>query len=372
MSAPSLERAGIVQFGTGRFLLGHVAALVDESLAAGRSRDAILVVQTSDREEGKAKARALAAERHYPLHVRGRWAGRDLDVHRRVESVAGCLIADEAWETLEHHIVHRARYLVSNTGDRGYRVGDGSCLDRVPAGFPAKLTRLLHARYRAGGDGLALLPCELVGDNAQVLKRAVLGLACRDFRDADFSAWLEERCLWADTLVDRIVSAALEPVGAVAEPYALWAIRAHPGFVPPCLHPAVRVVEDLRPFALRKLHILNLAHTLMVQLWRSGGWTEHIVFVRQAMAEPRLRDTLLGVLEGEVLPALERELPGEPLETYLATTLERFANPFLDHRLSDIEQNHREKVQRRLRPVIDMAQRHGLATPGLCRAIGTA
>lgn len=372
MSLPAVDQAGIVQFGTGRFLLGHVAALVGESLEAGHSRDGILVVQSSTRPEGKAKARALAERRRYPLRIRGRLSGRDVDIERQVESVAGCLIADEQWPVLENHVIEVARYVVSNTGDCGYWVGDDSSLAEVPASFPGKLTKLLRARFLAGRDGLVILPCELIAHNGQVLKRTVMAMARRDHDDADFMAWLDERCQWADTLVDRIVSEALEPVGAVAEPYALWAIRARPGVTLPCRHRDVRLVEDLAPFELRKLHILNLAHTCLVHLWRTEGFEERLSLVREAMAEPRLHTPLLSMLNDEVLPTLARELPDAALEAYRDSTLERFANPFLDHRLGDIAQYHPQKLQRRLQPVIDMARRHGIATPGLCRATGHA
>ena len=39
---------------------------------------------------------------------------------------------------------------------------------------------------------------------------------------------------------------------------------------------------------------------------------------------------------------------------------ERFQNPSLDHRLSDIARNHDEKKLRRFQPVIDLAHELGL------------
>jgi len=71
--------------------------------------------------------------------------------------------------------------------------------------------------------------------------------------------------IFADTLVDRIVSEPIEPIGAVAEPYALWAIR-NGGFGEPVRHPAVRMVDDLAPFERLKLHILNLGHTVLAHI----------------------------------------------------------------------------------------------------------
>ncbi|WP_251978639.1 mannitol dehydrogenase [Salinicola avicenniae] len=363
--------ASIIQFGTGRFLLAHVDALVSASLEAGTSDQRILVVQTSPREEGKRKARALARQCRYPVRVRGRRDGVTIDREETIASIAGCLIADEQWRTLERHVVERARIVVSNTADNGYEIGDDSSLAAVPASFPGKLTRLLRARFTAGKDGLTILPCELIDRNADQLRSLVVAMARRDGGEtaetADFVAWLEQRCVWASTLVDRIVSAPLDPLGAVAEPYALWAIEQRPGMAVPCVHPDVQVVDDLTPMATCKLHILNLAHTFLVHLWQQQG--HPVALVREAMETPSLRDPLTAVLETEVLPTLAAELPQTQLETYLAATLERFANPYLDHRIADIAQNHDAKLIRRLRPVVEKARLLDRATPALQAAL---
>lgn len=369
MSSASLEQATIVQFGTGRFLLGHVDALVSESLAAGHSQEAILVVQTSARAEGKTKARALAKYRHYPVEIRGRTQGRDIDTRQTVTSVADCWIADEAWGSLERHFVDVARYVVSNTGDQGYYVDGDSSLAEVPSSFPGKLTKLLHARFVAGREGLTILPCELISRNGERLRELVIELARQDYADASFLDWLETRCIWANTLVDRIVSAALEPLGAVAEPYALWAIERQPGLDLPCRHEAVCLVDTLAPYELRKLHILNLAHSYLVHCWRRDGFGSSLGHVREAMATPALYDALRQVLDEEVLPTLSTVMDIATLEAYRETTLERFSNPTLDHHLQDIAQNHAMKCQRRLQPVIDMARERNIATPRLDEAM---
>ena len=54
MTTPS--RPEILQFGTSRFLLAHVDAFVSQSLADGLSDKRVVVVQSSARAEGKAKA----------------------------------------------------------------------------------------------------------------------------------------------------------------------------------------------------------------------------------------------------------------------------------------------------------------------------
>lgn len=368
MTTPS--RPEILQFGTSRFLLAHVDAFVSQSLADGLSDKRVVVVQSSARAEGKAKARQLAEHRRYPVQVRGVRDGETIDRTEWVDSVETCLIADEEWAELERRFCSEITHVVSNTGDRGFElVAEDSPHADVPVSFPAKLTKLLHARYRQGGSGVTLMPCELISGNGQRLKAIVLELAQRHWADDAFMHWLDRDCVWVDTLVDRIVSAPLEPVGAVAEPYALWAIQDTPGLTLPCRHPDVQVVADLAPYEKRKLHVLNLAHSFLVQRWRDLGLQDEIRFVREAMDDARLAGPLDAVLSDEVLPVLSREMPGLDLAGYKATTLERFANPFLDHRLEDIAQNHEEKLRRRLLPVVEMARNHGLAVPALADCV---
>ena len=78
--------------------------------------------------------------------------------------------------------------------------------------------------------------------------------------------WLSDTVVWGNTLVDRIVSEPLEPAGAIAEPYALWAIEKQPGLKLPCSHPCVLLVDDLTPYEKLKLHILNLGHTVLADI----------------------------------------------------------------------------------------------------------
>ena len=158
--------------------------------------------------------------------------------------------------------------------------------------------------------------------------------------------WLETECVWANSLVDRIVSGALEPAGAIAEPYALWAIERQPRLVVPCSHPAIRLVDDLAVTERLKLFILNLGHTCLAERWlvdrRPPGET-----VRECLADPAMRGFLDGIYDREVLPVFAaagiREAPA-----YRASVLERFLNPFLDHRLSDIALHHAPKKERRV------------------------
>ncbi|SEL87551.1 mannitol dehydrogenase [Halomonas daqiaonensis] len=370
IAPPSEQHAEIMQFGTSRFLLAHVDYFVSESLAAGRSDKRVVIVQGSSRPEGRRKAHDLAERLQYPVHFRGRREGRTIDAEEWVDSLAACLVADSDWKEIERRFVEEITHVVSNTGEDGYAIpADVDPRHALPASFPARLAKLLHARYARNGRGVTLMPCELIQANGQRLREIVRDLADTRYADPAFVSWLDQECLWIDTLVDRIVSSTIEPVGAVAEPYGLWAIRKSPGLELPCHHPDVQVVSDLAPYEKRKLHVLNLSHSWLVQRWHDQGLASRLSYVREAMQESSLREPLESMLRDEVLPVLDRQLPGLHLEDYIETTLERFSNPFLDHRLEDIAQHHREKLRRRLAPVHEMARAQGHPTPLLESAL---
>ncbi|HVO02672.1 MAG TPA: hypothetical protein VMT54_10745, partial [Candidatus Cybelea sp.] len=170
---------------------------------------------------------------------------------------------------------------------------------------------------------------------------------------------------FADTLVDRIVSAEIPPIGAVAEPYALWAIKAG-GFGEVLHHPCVKLVGNLEPFERLKLHILNLGHTVLTDRWlRQHGPADETV--RHTLADPAAAAHLNAIYAEEVLPGFALHGMRGEAEGYVATTLERFGNPFLEHRLADIAQNHAVKIQNRIAAFIDWARRRdpGFAAPRL-------
>jgi tagaturonate reductase len=61
-----------------------------------------------------------------------------------------------------------------------------------------------------------------------------------------------------------------------------------------------------------------------------------------------MRAWLEGLLFEEILPVLDGRV--EQPEPFARQTLERFANPFLEHRLADIALHHDVKLRTRLLP----------------------
>jgi tagaturonate reductase len=349
----------ILQFGASRFLQAHVDLFVSEALARGEAMGPIAVAGTTGSLESRRRIAAFAAGKPYPVLVKGLSDGRVVDEIVEVSSVGAGIDAATQWDDLERLFV-AARCAVSNTADRGYETDPDDRPDaEPPRSFPAKLAKLLLARHGAGAKPITLFPCELTPGNGLVLRGVVLDVLDRWRTPAEARRWVGEECVWVNSLVDRIVSEPLEPLGAVAEPYALWAIEDQPGLELPCRHPAIVVAADLKPYERLKLFILNLGHTYLAELWARDGGAPGLT-VREAVADTTMRAKLDALYAEEVLPVFAAIGMGDEAEAYLRTVIERFSNPFLDHRLSEIFTNHEAKKARRFGGLIELAKANGV------------
>lgn len=371
------EGQPILQFGTSRFLQAHVDLFVSEAAERGEALGGITVVQSTGNPASTMRTQALARAEGFDVVVRGLSDGQPVESRKTCRSVREAFHAADDWTAVRARARGPVQVIVSNTGDGGWALApedaagllaDGAT---APASFPAKLLVLLHDRWQARpGAELTLLPCELVSRNGDALRELVVALA-RAWQCAPaFVDWLQTQPVWGNSLVDRIVSEALEPVGAVAEPYALWAVESQPRLQLPCRHPDIILTDDLARYERLKLFLLNLGHTLLAEGWLTARLAADMT-VRQAMHEPTLRNPLEQAWEQEVLPVFEALGQGEEARDYLAVLRDRLLNPFLAHRLADIAQNHVLKKARRLQPVVDLAREHvpGLPQPRLRAAL---
>jgi len=357
----------ILQFGTSRFLLAHVDLFVSQALGDGNAIGGIGIVQTTGNPASRARIDALRATGRYPVRIRGRERGIVVDEVVECRAVHRAWDAEHDWVEIRGAAIETVRVIVSNTGDAGYRADPRDTADllnqpaHAPRGFPAKLLALLHARWQVRpDDGVSILPCELVTNNGDTLRDIVLDLA-RQWRLPDaFADYLRNRCVWVNSLVDRIVSEPLHPVGAIAEPYALWAIERRAGMALPCGHAQIVVTDDLRSHERLKLFFLNLGHSWLAAQWLAAG-RDASETVLDAMNDARLRDGLEAVWRDEVAPVFVALGLRETAERYVDSVRERFLNPFLAHRIADIAVNHREKVARRIEPLLALAD--SLALP---------
>jgi tagaturonate reductase len=363
-----LTETPILQFGTSRFLQAHADLFVSAAMKRGEALGAITVVQTTGSSERSGRLAALCADGGFPIHIKGKKDGRVIDEIVRVDSVRRALSALTQWHAVETIFAGEVKVVICNTADRGYDVSKEaqSLPDDVPASFPGKLAKLLLARFRTSSEPLTVLPAELIPKNGDRLKAIVTTLARSWALGDDFLAWLDEKVVFSNTLVDRIVSEPIEPAGAVAEPYALWAIEARPGQVLPCTHPDMVVAPDIGRYEQLKLFILNLGHTFLTDRWLKTD-LDRSMTVKVLLARPDMRKALERLYADEVVPGFGRKGMGEAADAYVRQTIERFENPFLEHRLTDIAQNHEEKIRRRMGGFLEWS---GAEAPSLRRMLG--
>jgi tagaturonate reductase len=340
----------VLQFGSGKFLRGFADLFIHQANREGQQVGRIVVVQTTGDQRADLFHRQGG---RYHVLVRGLAGGEVVDRVEESASVSRALAAARQWD--EVRAVARApelRFVLSNTAEAGYDLHAADRpADAPPRSFPAKLLLVLKERFQAGRPGVTVLPCELFESNADRLLGLVLQLASAWGMPEGLKDWIRTECVWPNALVDRIVALptdhpllAQDPLLVVAEPYALWAVEAKGGRVGLFRHPALLIADDILPYFLRKVRILNAAHTAMVTQALPRG----LKTVREAMNDPAVNGWLERLLFEEIVPTLQGRVAGP--EEFARQTLERFRNPFLQHKLSDIATYHREKVRIRLVP----------------------
>ncbi len=368
----------ILQFGTGRFLRCFVAMFVQELNDGAAPVGHIVAVQSTGSQRadeinargGVLRAAIRGLERGIPVDrvVEIRSIARAIPAETPLQNQDGGLLRPgpvgsagdyeigprKCWDALLEVAHSNSLCLfVSNTTEAGLCLASQDAAPaRPPASYPAKLLALLAARYQANLPGVTILPCELIEQNADRLRQLVLEQAARWQLQADLVDWVRDGCSWHNTLVDRIVAAPPagdptakdDPLFAVAEPFASWVIQGDVSGLPLAAHTAIEQVGQLQPYHLRKVRILNGAHTALVAKALPLG----IETVRQAVTDERIRPWLESLLFEEIVPTIaDRVKEGD---SFARIVLERFANPFLEHRLADIALHHEKKLETRLRP----------------------
>jgi tagaturonate reductase len=361
----------ILQFGTGRFLRAFADCFLHEANRAGQNGGRVVIVQST----GDDTARLINEQKgRYHVLVRGLENGTVVDRAIEISSVSRALSAQHEWnEVLKLARSPELRIILSNTTEAGYQLDPADTPDaRPPHSFPAKLLAVLRERFEADLPGLTIIPCELIEGNAALLRKELTGLCERWNLSADFRGWLSDECTWLHTLVDRIVVGppkdhpllAKDKLLIVAEPFAFWALEEKPGAAPFIRHPAITRTTNVEPYFLRKVRILNAAHTALCVKAQKRGFA----IVRQAVEDPQLGAWLRRLLFEEIVPTLEGRVE-QPMR-FAEQTLERFRNPFLEHQFSDIAKNHEAKMRIRLLTTqAEHAARFGKEPPLLSEVI---
>jgi len=361
----------ILQFGTGRFLRAFADLMIHQGNAEGQGIGRVVMVQST----GSDRAGGLNQQGgRYHVIIRGYENGEVVDRVESCESISRALHAGSQWdEVLSVARSAELHTILSNTTEAGYTLDAADQpTDAPPRSFPAKLLAVLRARWQAGQAGVSIIPCELLEGNARLLRESLVNLARQWHDPEEFVTWMVGECVWQPTLVDRIVTGtpaehpilAEDPLAIVAEPFAFWALEDSPRSRFLLQHPAITRTRDVEPYFLRKVRILNAAHTALLIKARPRGFA----IVRDAVNDPELSTWLWRLLAEEIVPTLEGRVD-QPLR-FAEQTIERFKNPFLDHKFADIALQHENKMKVRLLPTRDEFQaRFGTSPPLLSQVI---
>jgi tagaturonate reductase len=340
----------ILQFGSGRFLRAFADLFIHQANTQGQNVGKVVLVQSTG---GGERAGGLNRQGgRYHVLVRGIEKGQVVDRVEPCESISRALVAAEQWdEVLAFARSGNWRVMLSNTTEKGYDLDpNDQANSRPPRSFPGKLLECLKACYEAKQPAPTLIPCELREHQAQLLRSLVVDLAKQWNYSSGLIDWLTNSCVWLETLVDRIVTGtpadhpllASDPMLTACEPYALFAIQEDDRAGRFIEHPAVIWTPDVMPYFLRKVRILNGGHTaLLIRAHAKGLKT-----VREAVEDTELGPWLERLLFDEVVPVLKGRV--DKPEEFANEVLDRFRNPFIEHKLSDIALHHATKVQVRL------------------------
>ncbi len=355
----------ILQFGEGNFLRAFTDWMINKGNKENVYQGSIVLCQPI--------APGLAnlindQEGLYTLAMRGLENGQAVEKTEQITSVSRCINPYEDYNALLD-IARSAdlEVVISNTTEAGISYKEGDKLtDTPPSSFPAKITALLFERYKAfngaGDKGLLFLPVELIDNNGAELKRIVLQYANEWKLGEEFVNWIETANEFTSTLVDRIVTGYPkdqidyfeEKLGykdnliVTSELFNLWVIEGKKEWseILPIHKTDANVIwtEDVTPYKKRKVRILNGAHTSTVLAAYLGGHDIVLDFMNDEIFKSYLNKLMFN----EIIPTLD--LPKEELESFACDVIDRFANPYIKHRLLDISLNSASKFNARCLP----------------------
>ena len=251
------------------------------------------------------------------------------------------------------------RFVVSNTTESGIAyVEEDKLNDAPPKSFPAKVTGLLYKRFTLGLDGFIFLPCELIDKNGATLKSIILKYADDWNLPSEFKTWVEQKNIFCNTLVDRIVTGYPKDEKIdlgyednmlnTSEIFHLWVIEGPKDILKelPLDKTGLNIIvtDNLEMYRTRKVRILNGAHTSMIPY----AMLEGIETVKDCMEDENMSQFVKKCVFDEIIPTLD--LPKEELIDYANNVFERFNNPYIRHLCASISLNSVSKFKVRVLP----------------------
>lgn len=370
----------VLQFGTGVLLRGLPDYLIDRANRQGVFNGRIVAVKSTGASDPAAFEQQDGL---YTLCVRGIEEGLTVAENTVCTAISRVLSAKNQWdEVLAFATSPALKIVISNTTEVGIQLLKEDCFKSPPASFPGKLLSVLDMRYAIYRNdptkGLVIVPTELVPENGSKLKAIVLELARYNDLEPGFFDWLEKSCIFCNSLVDRIVPGRPAPEQAaqlqtalgytddlltMAEAYHLWAIegdeRAKSALSFHLTNPAVIIEPDIEIYRELKLRLLNGTHTLACGLAHLAGFAT----VGEAMRDVAMSGFVEKLMLFEIAPAIPCQLPNGAAERFGQQVLDRFRNPFVEHRWLNITLQYASKMKMRVVPVLLEHYRQGKPAP---------
>lgn len=361
----------VLQFGTGVLLRGLPGFFIDKANKRGLFNGRIVVVKSTD--AGGVDAFA-AQDGLYTQCIRGMEQGKTIDEYVINAAVSRVLSAKTEWDKIRAVAKDpQLQIVISNTTELGIVPGDDKITDAPPATFPGKLLVVLYERFRALGaqeaPGLVIIPTELIVDNGRKLKALILENAAKNDLGTGFIQWVENKNHFCNSLVDRIVPGKLEPADEertsallgyrdelklMSEVFRLWAIESDSEEVKNRLSFAkadegVVIAPDIEKFRELKLRLLNGTHTFSCALALLAGFET----VKEAMDDEAFEHYIAWLTKKEIAPVLEKKgIRYNESVSFADKVIERFKNPYLDHKWSSISFAYTSKMLLRNLPLI--------------------
>lgn len=354
---------GIVHLGIGAFHRAHQAAYTDSAMARFGGDWKIV---------GVSLRNPAVRDRLKPQD--GLYTLAEMDdcetSYRIVGSIARVLVAQEDPRAVVDAMSAKSSRIVSLTiTEKGYchdpATGTlnvehpGVRHDRENPSHPTTalgfITESLAIRREKNLPIPTILCCDNLPSNGDTLRSLVTEFAA--LRDPGLANWIGARVPFPNSMVDRIVPATttedIERVRDVcgyvdegtvkAESFSQWVIEDRFANGRPRWEAVgADIVDEVEPFELAKLRLLNGAHSATAYLGYLAGYR----YVHEVVANDVFRGYLRELMHEEIIPTLAKP-EGLELADYADQLLARFANRALMHKLHQIAMDGSQKMPQR-------------------------
>lgn len=360
----------VLQFGTGVLLRGLCDYFIDKANRQGIFKGRVVLVKSTDRPGADAFTEQDGLFTHC---IKGIENGVAIEETVINASISRTLTAATEWNAiLELAQSADMQLIISNTTEVGIQYVENDPISGgSPKSFPAKLLAFLVARYNhfngSAESGMVIVPTELIINNGDALKDIILKLAADHQLPVTFVTWLNTHNHFCNSLVDRIVPGAPDAqtnaaicadLGytdknlIISEVYSLWAIQGS-SRVKDVLSFAkadagVVIAEDIEIYRELKLRLLNGTHTLMCGMSYLLGFR----LVKDVMANSYLSKMVMNLMLSELALAIPYKMDFKVADRFGRSVLDRFRNPFINHKLIDITVQYTTKMRMRNVPLL--------------------